>query len=916
MNDNLDFIKGYLDYYRALQTRRSVQQNLFFALILLIPPLLLVLILENAFLLGSGAVLWIKLLFLGLAAFALLKAYGSISSLKRMSYSRLAVSLEKKFPDFDTHLINALQLGDSTVYPLPFIDRLTGDARKAIHGTDPSAAIDMKKLSRYRKAALTSLVLLFIYALLAPGSFKNSFTRILFPSLMAEREVRVEPGNASIEKGSPLTIRVYLKEGSTGPGVEIRNTQTRRDQLMEDRNFFAYYIPEVKEPFSYRIIYDGRKTTGWFRIEVKEQTLLNRMNLAYVFPAYTGQKSRKEEKPYGEITALYGTRITVEATFTNPVGDTYLLFGDGENLIDRGTAKKKVFRFTAGRATLFQFRYYDPLTKQFRETPRERLNVTFDNSPYVEFINPGRDVFTQAGKTIQLKVRGRDDFGITSIRIRKQVQRGIVSGQDPVLYKTTVGGGKAEYTAETVLRIPADFTEPVSYYAECVDNCPQGNTGFSSVYYIYPGSRKMSGTEGDGKTPEQEPQVKKIEIIKTNLEKFTSDEKNLIEAAKKIMENRNLSSDKDKIDDIAESQKKWADLFQKMVDDLDRMGTQTKGKFTLSDELVEMISHLQLSNQQLAKKAIHMAIPASQSGLELAKELTSNLERWLSEYPDYIKWDMEEPPAKYNVPEAELPDELEDIIGDLLEQEEDMREEIEDITSSWMDSLDKGAGWGVMDGPISNMSAKGITGNLMPNQQEVGGRSGEGRTGRSYGEMVEKTATGKGGRKTPARLTPDNLEPGEIQDTSGEQPLGPTGGGKVSGWGAQGLTGQVQDLSFRYNMLSQKQQKLIEKTESLIRNMQVVNVYNPEMERALGQMKEFQVKLHEGKYTELLTEKQKIISHLQQADQFFTKTRILRAENGDRALTKTAGQQGSVWDEKIPAGYENIVRKYYREIYK
>ena len=73
-----------------------------------------------------------------------------------------------------------------------------------------------------------------------------------------------------------------------------------------------------------------------------------------------------------------------------------------------------------------------------------------------------------------------------------------------------------------------------------------------------------------------------------------------------------------------------------------------------------------------------------------------------------------------------------------------MTEDVEDVTSSWLDSIDKGAGWDAADGPISSMSAKGVTGNLLPNQQEIGGRSGEGRTGRSSGQMVEETARRQG----------------------------------------------------------------------------------------------------------------------------------------------------------------------------
>ena len=916
VDEDLNFIKGYLDYYRELEAKKLLYQNLFFTLAILMPSFFLFLFLENILFFDTDVMLWIKVIFISLGIFILLRIHGSISSLKKTSYSQLAVLLERKFPHFDTHLINAWQLGDSTVYPHSFISRLTEDAKETIHGTDPARAVDLQRLSLYRKMTFISMAVFLIYALLSPGNFKNGLLRIIFPSRSMEKEIRVEPGNAAIEKGSSLTIRVYLKESGTPPLIEIKNTRTEKEELAGEKNSFLHYIPEVREDFSYRIIYGGRKTTGWFRIEAKDQTLLKRMSLTYTFPAYTGQKEKREEKEFGEISALHGTKIALEVMFTNPAGDTYLIFGNGHVFVNRGVAEKKVFYFNADGATLYQFRYYDPLTRKFKETSKERINVTLDTCPYVEFISPGKDIFAEGGKTVAFKVRAKDDFGLTSIRIKQQIRQGRMSEDDPVLYRTAVGKKTPEFTADTIFRTPSDFREPVVYYAECVDNCPQGNTGLSSVYYIYPPSERKSDKTIAEKTTEQEAARRQEEIIKTDLEKFASEEKDIIEAAKRILESKDLRTEKGKIDDIAESQQRWADLFQKMVDDLHKIGKQTQGKFTLADELVEMLSHLQLSNEHLARKAVHLAIPESETGLELAKEITSNIERWLSKYPDYLKWDMEEPSAMHDVPEAELPDELEDVIGELLEQEEDMRDEIEDITSSWMDSLDKGAGWGVADGPISNMSAKGITGNLMPNQQEIGGRSGEGRTGRSYGEMVEKTATGKGGRKTPARLTPDNLEPGEIQDTSGEQPSGPTGGGKASGLGAQGLTGPVQDLNFRYNILSQKQQKLIEKTESLIRNMQVMNVYNPEMERALGGMKEFQMKLREGKYTELLSEKQRIISHLQQADQSFTKTKIFKAGNSDRNVMKTVGEQDSVWDEKIPSGYESIVRKYYREIYK
>ena len=63
---------------------------------------------------------------------------------------------------------------------------------------------------------------------------------------------------------------------------------------------------------------------------------------------------------------------------------------------------------------------------------------------------------------------------------------------------------------------------------------------------------------------------------------------------------------------------------------------------------------------------------------------------------------------------AELPKEMEDIVGKLMEDEEDLFNEMEDASSSWADSLDKGAGWDAMDGPISNNSARGSPATACP----------------------------------------------------------------------------------------------------------------------------------------------------------------------------------------------------------
>ncbi|HQL64798.1 MAG TPA: hypothetical protein PLS78_02925 [bacterium] len=680
--------------------------------------------------------------------------------------------------------------------------------------------------------------------------------------------------------------------------------------MIQDGGTFVYTIPGVTSSFSYRIVSNGKKSL-WYRVNVIDKTLIKTMRITYNYPSYTGIRTRTEERIFSEINALQGTNVIVQFYFNNPVGDTILLFSSGQSIKNKGTSKTKSFSFTVNDATCYEVHYYDPATKKILSSGREKITPIFDQIPFCEFVSPGKDITADSGSLIPITLKATDDFGITTIKFRLHQGEGEISNNDRVFLQTT-GNNKKELTINTTLKVPAVNTK-IAYYAECSDNSPTKNIGRSSIYFIYPFSSASKGFSQKKNTEAEKKYQEKLEQAKKLLEKFIEEQKKVVEAAKKLGSVKNLANSSD-LQDLAEKEKKWAEMFQKIVNDLNKIAQQTQGKFTLSDEFVEMISHLQAASNAMEKnKPITIPIQESQMGLELAKELVSNLERWLAEAPDFIKWDHQEPSKPITAPEAELPSELEDIIGDLIEQEENMKEEIEDITSSWMDSLDKGAGWMAMDGSISNMSAKGITGNILPNQQEIGGRSGEGRTGRSYGEMVEKTASGKGGRQTPARLTPDNIEPGQVQDASNENQIGPTGGGKTSGWGPRGLKGPVNDASFRYAELAEKQTKIIEKAEKLERELKILNIYNPQLERSISAMKQFTIQLKEGRYNNLLTTKQMTIAHLKQAQQVLTYQAIVKVENSER-VEKKKRELSSMWDEKIPSGYEGIVRKYYENI--
>lgn len=420
------------------------------------------------------------------------------------------------------------------------------------------------------------------------------------------------------------------------------------------------------------------------------------------------------------------------------------------------------------------------------------------------------------------------------------------------------------------------------------------------------------------KAAEEEDPRKKLEDLARKLEEFEKTQKKAIQASQELSKKNPddfTDADRLKLDDMKATEEKWGKFLQEAGTDLSKLPPQDFSNGAVSKEAIEAASELDKAAQALAKKNVEMAVPNEQAGLELAQEITMNIERWLADAPDNMKWNMEEPTQDYDVPMADLPEELEDLVGDLIDKEEDMTEETQDVTSSYMDSLNEGAGWTAMDGPISNMSAKGITGNLQPNDQEVGGRSGEGRSGKSSGQMVEETASGKGGKPTPSRETPDPFEAGQVKDTSKDPTGGSTGGGKVSGVNQEGLRGTPPPETMKQMArLANQQAEIRDQAERLNYGLSRRNYQSDDLSQAVDLMKEMEEDLARCKGQNYAELQKRIVEKLAQAK------KVLGAEvrsNEDTAAhlpKRLRDQLESAMDEEAPAEYRDLIEQYYKNL--
>jgi hypothetical protein len=409
--------------------------------------------------------------------------------------------------------------------------------------------------------------------------------------------------------------------------------------------------------------------------------------------------------------------------------------------------------------------------------------------------------------------------------------------------------------------------------------------------------------------------------LKNDLDKFIKEEQRIIDQsaglAKKPVDN---FDDKDKklLEDLTMAQEKLDAFISEKVTDFSKLAEQDLANSSLLKELMEVYSEVTMAKDALKQKAVEIAVPLEESGVELAKEITSNLEKWLMDTPDRQKWTMEEPVNKQDIPMAELPKELEDMVGELMEEQEDIFEEMEDAGSQWADSLDKGAGWDAMDGPIANMSAKGVTGNQNPNDMEMNGRSGEGRSGKSSGEMVEETASGKGGRNTPTRLDPTPFQKGQIKDESKDPQGGATGGGKLSGQGGQGLEGPLgpKQLEEQLKRISEKQAQLRNQAERLNLQYKVGKYDGFKLLEAIAMMRRAESDMKANRYDNALRRRDVMLDRIDESRLMLGAQIHVKQDTSPAGSQKIQDQINDAMRGQLPSAWKEALNEYYKKLAK
>jgi hypothetical protein len=305
------------------------------------------------------------------------------------------------------------------------------------------------------------------------------------------------------------------------------------------------------------------------------------------------------------------------------------------------------------------------------------------------------------------------------------------------------------------------------------------------------------------------------------------------------------------------------------------------------------------------------------AGLDKVKERIADMEMWLMDKPDNIKWKQEawDKNEMPNIPLVDLPQELEDLVGDLVDKEEEVDEQAQDAASNAA-TADAPMGWDVADGPISNWSAKGKSGNEKPNANEMAGRSGSGREGNANGELVEGKAKDLEGRETKERRTHDPFGEGNIEEENPESKAKATGGGKQSGIGGEGgLQGSAPP---RHQMgmrdLERRQQEVRRNTESVYSKATLMYLPTGELDEAIVLMQKAERQARAGDLAGFAETQRRIVHALQNTRRVAGGQGAVALDPRHRLPTDLRDEMLNAKEEPIPPEFERLVSEYYKAI--
>jgi hypothetical protein len=414
--------------------------------------------------------------------------------------------------------------------------------------------------------------------------------------------------------------------------------------------------------------------------------------------------------------------------------------------------------------------------------------------------------------------------------------------------------------------------------------------------------------------------------------------------------------------DARQSIKKMEDLQARVVDALRETGSQGDKTEKLDEDLLEEIAELKanMANAMLKVATDLQAMPELDSVNELVTDTfqtyeemkqvegsgtnavtelglqkedflldllaktgqkADEMEMWLMSKPDATKRNTEQidkEEMKAPIGQVTMPEELQDIIGDLMEQEEEKEREADDSVTNQGDA-NPDSGWGIAEGEFTSYNASGKSGNERPEHKDQDGRSQVGRQGMADGEVMARSGkVNEGDKNLDRRRTQDSNQSGDVEE-EGHSDAVATGGGKNSGYsqdkGMEGGEGATRrDTKVGGESPESTRAQMTRNAEAVYAQAQLNNLRTYDLKKYIQFSRQMENLQKQNASPAMIAELHKKALQALTTTYASLESGVSAADMGAASTTEGGEQAAAASPDEAPAEYRDMVSDYFKAI--
>ncbi|MEL6105807.1 MAG: hypothetical protein AAFU85_07220, partial [Planctomycetota bacterium] len=441
----------------------------------------------------------------------------------------------------------------------------------------------------------------------------------------ANREVKVLPGDTSVERGTSLVITAEFASGSLPESTKLQcvTDEGRVREVVMKQNLsdpvFGGFLARIEEPLTYQVLTEDW-TSEAYTIDVFEFPEVLRSDAHLTFPDYTEMDARTVEDTI-KVSVVQGAEVVWKLNLNKAVASCSLFSEAGlsidcdrtDALLGGRIAAVYEASIVAEQTSTYEVKLRDDEGRENKYPLRLTVKVLPNRPPKLK-LEKARDVTVSALQELPLRAAVNDDYGVQRAGISYSLE--LEADREVELASTVLRGATAKLEHELNFEeLGAKPDDLVSFYFWAEDVGPNGEVRRTQSDMYFADVRPFEQIFRPGEQPpggQQQQQGQGQQGQGQQAEELAELQKQIVNAIWKLVRRKGAGmtvSDEDLqvvSDSQLEAAAKLEELKENLEDDVSiRIGESIT---TLMENTIESLGEKRLDESLVSAKGSYAAL--------------------------------------------------------------------------------------------------------------------------------------------------------------------------------------------------------------------------------------------------------------------------------------------------------------------